>query len=127
LQFWKILLLRNEYRASAQASRKFITGELLLVTMTDIDPYVKKAEAKIEELNAELQKLKAKAKSKGADAEIQFNQVASEYEKKKGDLEKRVKDLKASSGVALKDVHEGVDRAIDELGAAFEKARSRFP
>ncbi len=94
--------------------------------MADIDPCVKKAEAKIEELNAELQELKTKAKNQGADAEIQSNQAASEYEKKKGDLEKRVKDQQASGGVALKDVHEGVDRSIDEIGASFEKPRSRF-
>lgn len=94
--------------------------------MTDIDPYITKVEAKIEELNAELLKLKASAKGEGADAEIQFQKVALEYEERKAALDKTLKDLRASGGDAMKDMQEGVDRSIKELGAAFEKAKSRF-
>ncbi|HEU17121.1 MAG TPA: hypothetical protein ENO06_00140 [Methanolinea sp.] len=90
------------------------------------DPYITKIEAKIEELDAELRKMKAQAKGKGADAEIQFDEIASEYEKKKAALEKNLKDVSASGGGAAKDIQEGAERAFEELNAAFAKAKSRF-
>jgi len=94
--------------------------------MTDIDPYVTKLRAKIEELDADLNKLKAVAKEKGADTEIQFDQMASEYFKKREEMVAKLQELQKSGGGALEDLKEGADRALDEFSAAFEKAKSRF-
>ena len=94
--------------------------------MTDIDPYVTKLQAKIDELDADLNKLKAIAKGKGADAEIQFDQMASEYSKKREEMVAKLQDLQKSGGGALEDLKSGADRALGELSEAFEKAKSRF-
>ena len=94
--------------------------------MNEIDPYVTKLQAKIEELDAELNKLKAVAKGKGADAEIQFDQMASEYSKKREEMVVKLQEIQESGGSALEDMKEGADRALQEFSAAFEKAKSRF-
>lgn len=94
--------------------------------MNDTDPYVTKIEAKIEEMDADLKKIKAMAKSNGADAEIQFNELATEYEQKKSELIKNVADYKDSGESAVKDLKDGADKAFKELKASFEKAKSRF-
>jgi len=94
--------------------------------MADIDPYISSVEARIEELNAGLLALKARAKEEGADAELQFQKAARQYEVRKAELEKTVKDLHAKSGDSMKDMQEGIEAAIRELGAAFDKAKSRF-
>ncbi|MBN1432026.1 MAG: hypothetical protein JW931_04570 [Methanomicrobiaceae archaeon] len=94
--------------------------------MAEIDPYITKMEAKIEEMDAELNKIKARAKSKGADAEIQFNDLAAEYEQKKTEMMKNVADLKYTGKSAAKDLKEGADQALGELTESFEKAKSRF-
>lgn len=94
--------------------------------MAERDPYITKMEAKLEEMDAELQKLKAKAKGKGAEAEMQFNDLVAEYEQKKAVVEKDVAELRSSGESAAKDLKEGADRALGELTAAYEKAKSRF-
>lgn len=95
-------------------------------SMTEIDPYITKMEAKIEEMDAELNRIKARVKSHGADAEIQFNDLAKEFEEKKSELLKNVGDLKSSGKDATKDLKEGADQAFGELSASLEKAKSRF-
>jgi len=94
--------------------------------MAGSDPYITKMEAKLEEMDAELQKIKARAKGKGADAEMQFNDLEKEYEQKKAVMEKNVAELRSSGESAAEDLKEGADRALGELTAAYEKAKSRF-
>ncbi|HDS63089.1 MAG TPA: hypothetical protein ENN52_02965 [Methanofollis liminatans] len=94
--------------------------------MTNVDPYITMIKAKIEELDAELNVIKAKAKVRGAEAEIQLDEIASEYAGKRDELERKIKDLQASGGSAMQDMKEGAGRALDELAAALEKAKSRF-
>ncbi|EHQ36021.1 sll1863 family stress response protein [Methanoplanus limicola] len=94
--------------------------------MTEIDPHITRMEAKIEEMDAEFNKIKARAKGKGADAEIQFNELAKEYEQKKSEMMKNMADFKSTGKNAAKDLKEGAEQAFGELTASFEKAKSRF-
>lgn len=94
--------------------------------MTNVDPYITMIKAKIEEMDAELNVIKAKAKGRGAEAEIQLDEIASDYARKRDEMERKVRALQASGGSAMEDMKEGAGRALDELTAALEKAKSRF-
>ena len=66
--------------------------------MTKDDPNLARAEAKIQELNAEFSKLEPRAREKGTDAEARFNQAASEFEKNRASLEKSLKEARVVGG-----------------------------
>ncbi|MDT8357619.1 MAG: hypothetical protein RQ758_03845 [Methanomicrobiaceae archaeon] len=94
--------------------------------MTAKDAYVRMIEAKLEELDAEIHKLKARAKEESASAEIKLNKMIDQYRTDRQDLERELEALRESGGSAWEDMQEGVDRALAELKASFEKASSRF-
>ena len=72
------------------------------------------------------QRDQAKAKGRGAEAEIQLDEIVSDYAGKRDEMERKVRALQASGGSAMEDMKEGAGRALDELTAALEKAKSRF-
>ena len=94
--------------------------------MTTKDAYIRMIEAKLEELDAEIRKLKARAKEESAQAELKLNEMMDQYRADRQDLEKKLGALQKSSGTAWNDMQEGIDRALGELKASFEKASSRF-
>jgi len=94
--------------------------------MTKKDAYIKMIEAKLEELDAEIRKQKAKAKEESAQAEMKLNEMMDQYRTDRQDLEEKLMALRRSGGSAWEDMQEGIDRALGELKASFEKASSRF-
>ncbi len=94
--------------------------------MTDRDEYVEKAKARLDQWNAEIEKLQAKAKEARADAEIEYDKQIAEMRTRRDEAEQRLKELREAGDHAWKDVKEGLDRAWDSLSESFEKARRHF-
>jgi F0F1-type ATP synthase membrane subunit b/b' len=108
------------------SSEIYIFTDPVLSAMTKDDPNIARAEAKIQELNAEFLKLESRAKEKGPDAEERFNQAASEFKKNRAALEKSIKELESSGEHNMKEKQKGVDRALKEFDTSLEKTRYQF-
>lgn len=94
--------------------------------MTDKSAYERKLDAKLEEWNAEIDRLKAQAKEASADTEIEIRQQIDELQDRRDDARSRLEKVKDSSNEAWEDVKAGADKAWDEMQASFEKAKARF-
>lgn len=94
--------------------------------MSQRDEYIEKAKARLDQWNAEIDKLKAKADEAEADAKVRYQQQLQELRRHRDEAEKRIKDLQQAGDDAWMDLKTGFDKAWDSIGDAFERARARF-
>jgi len=94
--------------------------------MSQRDQYIEKAKARLDQWNAEIDKLEAKADEAEADAKVRYQQQLQELRRYRDDAEKRIKDLQQAGDDAWRDLKTGFDQAWDSIGDAFERARARF-
>ena len=94
--------------------------------MDDKSAYKKKMEAKIDEINAEIQRLRAKAKGAEADAELKARDWIASLESKRDHLSGKLAELRQSTGESWKDIREGLDHAYAEMEQALTKAFARY-
>ena len=90
------------------------------------DAYVEKMKAKLDEWNAEIDKLEAKARQAEADARIGYHKQIDTLKEKRTNLSKRFDDLRQSGESAWKDMKSGVELAANSLSEALRSAQSRF-
>lgn len=86
--------------------------------MTNKDAYVRKAEARIDQANAEIEKYKAKAAEAGADAEIRYGETLNELRAKREAAVAKLDELKAAGDDALEEIRQNLEKLIDEFDAA---------
>ncbi|EXJ14973.1 sll1863 family stress response protein [Imhoffiella purpurea] len=94
--------------------------------MTDREAYVEKLKAKLDEWDAEIDKLEAKAKSVGADAEVKYHEQIAKLKEHRAEASSRLAELRSASGDAWQDIRDGAQRASDALGEALKSAWSKF-
>ncbi len=94
------------------------------------EEYQKKMEAKLQKFDQDIQQLQDKVQSKASDlkeeSKAKFNQALEELQKKKQEVSDKLTELKSATGKAWDDTKAGVDSAMDELGKAYNQARSHF-
>jgi TolA-binding protein len=94
------------------------------------DEYLSLMKAKMEDLDRQIQELQAKAESKASEVKTQsqaeFNQAMEELRSKKKAAEAKYESLKSASAEAWNDMRSGMDSAMDEMSAAFKRARASF-
>jgi len=94
--------------------------------MTASDAYEKKMEARLEQIDAEIDKLKAKAKAAEADAQLEYTRHLSDLRQRRDAAGAQLAQLRQAGDDALDDVRAGVENAWKELKDAVDQARSRF-
>jgi len=94
--------------------------------MTDKNLYMEKAKARLEQWNAEIDKMKAKAHEAEADAKIKYQEQIEEMRKHRDEAELKMQEIAAANEDAWKDMKAGFDKAWDGVSDAFSKAMSRF-
>ena len=94
--------------------------------MSTRDEYVEKIKAKLDQWNAEIDKMQAKAREADADEKIERQKQVDEMRRQRDDAEVRLKELQEASDDAWTDMKSGFDRAWTSLSTAFENAMSRF-
>ncbi len=87
------------------------------------DAYVQKLKAKIDEWNADLDKLAAKADQAEGETKIKYQQQIEDLKNKREELEDRVTSLKDSSESAWEDLKEGVEKSWETWKDSFSKAK----
>jgi phage-related protein len=90
------------------------------------EEYRKKIEAKLKEIDKEIDELKIKAGKLKEDAKVKVDQSVDDLQTKKNEVYVKLDKLKTNRGQAWEDLKSGIDAAMKELGISYEKARSRF-
>ncbi len=90
------------------------------------DAYVKKVQAKLDEWNAEIDRLEAKAESAAADARVQYEEQIAKAKASRDDLRQKLGEIRKAGDEAWQELKSGLDQAWDSLSAAVKSARSKF-
>lgn len=88
--------------------------------------YIRKATAKLDQWDAEIDKMKAKVAEAEADTKIEYQKQLDELRAQRDDAEAKLDEIADASDDAWEDAKAGFDKAWDDISAAFEKAMSRF-
>lgn len=81
---------------------------------------------RLREIYTVIQEMEAKAKELRAELEVKIDEEIKGMKEKNGKLYHTLQDLKQSSGEALKDVREGLNKAAEALGEAIKNASGHF-
>jgi uncharacterized coiled-coil DUF342 family protein len=82
--------------------------------------------AKLDEWNAEIDKLEAKARQKEADARKDLEKQIEELKAKRSKANEQIDQMSSAGESAWNDLKAGVEQATNALGDALKSARSRF-
>ncbi|WP_022949679.1 sll1863 family stress response protein [Methylohalobius crimeensis] len=94
--------------------------------MNERDAYVQKMKAKLDEWNAELDKLSAQAEAAEADAKLEYQDQIDELEKLRNQARQKLGEVESASDDAWADVRQGAEAALNEMNNAFSNALKRF-
>ncbi|MBN2702544.1 MAG: hypothetical protein JXR29_13955 [Methylothermaceae bacterium] len=94
--------------------------------MNERDAYVQKMKAKLDEWNAELDKLSAKAEAAEADAKLEYQDQIDELEKLRNQVREKLGEVESASDDAWEDVRQGAEAALNEMNNAISNALKRF-
>jgi len=94
--------------------------------MSEKQHYIDKAKARLEQWEAEIDKLKARMDEAGADARIEYREELDDLRKRRTEAKEKLSKLADAGDDAWDDVRQGLEAAWDKAESAFKKARSRF-
>jgi sulfite reductase alpha subunit-like flavoprotein len=88
--------------------------------------YQQEAEAKLKELDREIDGLKTKAATQSEEAKKQFAKQMKELDRKREIARRKLDMFEESSEEAWQDMKPGINRAMKDLEAAYQRAASHF-
>ena len=94
--------------------------------MVDRDAFVQTMKAKLDEWNAEIDRLSAKADAAQADTKLEYNKQVEALKKQREDALQRLNELQSASEGAWEEMRAGVDASWDKMTDALKSAASRF-
>ena len=110
----------NAKQAAARPSEKADAGT------SERQQYQDKIEAKLRELEREIADLKAETTKQGKDAGKGINQQIPELERKYEVARQKFEKFKNSSQGAWQDMKGGIDAAMKDLQAAYNRAATHY-
>ncbi|MBN1277161.1 MAG: hypothetical protein JXA35_06685 [Deltaproteobacteria bacterium] len=90
------------------------------------DAYVQKMKAKMDEWNADIDKLEAKAAQAKAESKIEYEKQLEDLRAKRSDMEYKLTELKQAGDSAWEDLKTGIELAWDSFSDSVKSAVSRF-
>jgi chromosome segregation ATPase len=94
--------------------------------MTNKEAYLKKAHAKLDEWNADLDKINAKLSAADADARIKLNESIKALEAQRNEMKQKLDELERAGEDAWEDIRDGMESAWDRVALSIKDAMSRF-
>jgi len=94
--------------------------------MSNRDEYVRKMQAKLEEWNAEIDRLTARAGEVKADVKNEFNGQVESLKAKQTVARQKIEELQQAGDSAWGDLKSGIELAWSAMEEAIDSARSRF-
>jgi uncharacterized coiled-coil DUF342 family protein len=90
------------------------------------DAYVQKLKARIDEWNADMDKLTARADQADAEAKIECNKKLKELRSKINDVEDKIAALQQAGEDSWEEIMVGLEKTWDAFKESFTKAKSQF-
>ena len=94
--------------------------------MTERDEYLQKFKAKLDEWNADIDKLETKAQEAQANAQAQYHKQIEALREMRDDAQKRYNEMQNAAVGAWDAMVQGTEKAWQAWFDAFEDARSKF-
>ena len=94
--------------------------------MGNRDEYVRKMQAKLEEWNAEIDKLSIKANEATAELRKEYSEQIESLKARQAVARERIEELQQAGEGAWGDLKSGIEIAWTAMGEALDSARSRF-
>ncbi len=94
--------------------------------MSSRDEYVRKMQAKLAELNADIDKLAARAGQVSAELKSEYNEEMAALKAKQAAARKKIEEMQKSGESAWQDLKAGMDLAWTAIGESIDSAKSRF-
>jgi hypothetical protein len=90
------------------------------------DAYLQKLKGKMDEWNAEIDKLEAKGNQAAGDAKLAYLKRIEDLKAKRAKAEQKTAELRQAGGDAWEDLKNGVEDAWNALGEAVKSAAARL-
>ncbi|QSV44584.1 coiled coil domain-containing protein [Geobacter benzoatilyticus] len=94
--------------------------------MSTRDEYVRKMQAKLEEWNADIDKLSARAGEVREDLKHDYAGQIEALKAKQAVARQKIEELQKSGGSAWEDLKAGIELAWSAVSEALDSAKSRF-
>jgi hypothetical protein len=94
--------------------------------MNNRDEYIRKTKAKLDEWDAEIDKLAARAEAAQADARIKYHEHLETLRKQRDENMERLRELQTASEGAWESVRKGMEDSWERMNKAFKDATDRF-
>lgn len=90
--------------------------------MDNRDAFVAKLKAKLDEWNADIDKMDAQAREAKADRQIEINNRITELRRRRDEADERLMRLQQSSGDGWEDMRQDLEDTWDRITSAFSQA-----
>ena len=97
-----------------------------MASQPDKATYQAATEAKMQELNAQIEALQVKANLAKAEAKVKYQEQLDSLRSQQADLKTKLASIKDSTESAWKEMKSGIESAWGELQVAFDKAKSEI-
>ena len=94
--------------------------------MSSRDEYVRKMQAKLEEWNADIDRLTAKADEVSADLRSEYSEQIAALQAKQAAAREKIEEMQKSGESAWQDLKAGADLAWTAIAESIDSAKSRF-
>jgi len=94
--------------------------------MTSRDEYLEKFKTRLDEWNAEIDKLESNARNAQAEAKAQYDKQLEALREMRDDAQTNLGEMQTATVEAWDVMLQGTEKAWQAWGSAFENARSKF-
>lgn len=94
--------------------------------MSSRDEYVRKMQAKLEEWNADIDKLAAKADAVSGELKIEYAEQIAALKVKQAAARQKMEEVQKSGESAWEDLKSGAELAWSAIAESIDSAKSRF-
>ena len=94
--------------------------------MSSRDEYVRKMQAKLEEWNADIDKLAAKADEVSGELKNEYAEQITALKAKQAAAREKIEEMQKSGESAWHELKAGIDLAWTAIGESIDSAKSRF-
>lgn len=94
--------------------------------MSTRDEYIRKMQAKLDEWNADIDKLAAKTSDISADVRSEYKEQIAALKVKQIAARHKIEEMQKSGESAWKDLKSGIELAWTAIGEAVDSVKSRF-
>ncbi|EXJ14803.1 sll1863 family stress response protein [Imhoffiella purpurea] len=94
--------------------------------MTEREAYVEGLKSKLDQWDAEIDKLETKVDVVSADAKAQYVEYLATLKEQRDEASSRLEELRDSSGDAWQEMRDGAERAANALTESLKSAKSKL-